>query len=165
MRLAMGILALMLGGVMIYAAIRGDGSLQNGFKESLVQGKRIIPVLILAVFIMGFMEALLPKAFVENWLSESAGFKGMALAWLAGALTPAGSVIGMPIAAGLYKAGANIGIIITYLASMALLSVIRIPLEIGFYGPKLMVMRIAACLVLPPIAGYIAIFFQKVIKG
>jgi uncharacterized membrane protein YraQ (UPF0718 family) len=114
---------------------------------------------------MGFMEALLPKAFVENWLSESAGFKGIALAWAAGALTPAGSVIGMPLAAGLYKAGANIGIIITYLVSMALLSIMRVPLEIGFYGPKLMVMRVAACIFLPPVAGYGAIFVQKLVKG
>jgi len=165
MKLAMGILGAMLLGVMIYAALRGDGSLQRGFKESFSQGKGIVPMILIAVLIMGFMEALLPKAFIENWLTDSSGFKGMALAWAAGALTPAGSVIGMPIAAGLYKSGAGIGIIITYLASMALLSIIRIPLEIGFYGPKLMAIRIAACILLPPIAGYMAIGVQKIFKG
>ena len=108
------------------------------------------------MLLAGFAEALLPPEVVNNWLSDASGWRGIGVAWLAGILTPGGSVMGMPLVAALYKVGAGIGVLITYLTAMALMSVIRIPLEIGFYGWRLTLLRIAACLFLPPLAGILA---------
>lgn len=68
-------------------------------------------------------------------------------------LTPGGSIIGLPIAAVLYKTGVGLGALMTYLTSLATLSRLRIPLEIGFYGWRLTGVRIAVSLILPLIAG------------
>jgi len=62
----------------------------------------------------------------------------------------------MPLAAGLLRAGAGPSVIITYLTSLATLSVIRVPLEIGFYGWRLMVVRVLASVILPFAAGLVA---------
>ena len=62
----------------------------------------------------------------------------------------------MPLAASLMRAGVGAGVLVTYLTSLATLSIIRVPLEIGFYGWRLMVLRVVASLFLPLIAGVLA---------
>ena len=139
-----------LGGL---ALNRGDGTLTAGLRGGGQSFVRFLPIMALAFAVMGLVEALLPHGLVEAWLSDEAGWRGLGAAWLAGLLTPGGSIIGMPLAAGLLKAGVSPAVLVTYLTSLAVLSVIRMPLELGFYGWRLMVLRIVASLVLPLIAG------------
>ncbi|HAA58043.1 MAG TPA: hypothetical protein DCE42_24995 [Myxococcales bacterium] len=150
-------LVVVLAFLIILAILKGDGALQAGMKASFTQGVKLLPILLIAFFIAGFVEVLLPKGFVERWLTDAAGWQGICIAWIAGILTPAGTIVGLPIAASLYKAGAGIGVLMTYLTSLALLSMIRLPLEVGIYGLKLTLIRIGVSILLPPVAGGIAI--------
>lgn len=149
-------LIVVIAALMIVAVIQGDGALSRGLRTGGSQFAKFFPVLCAAFLIMGLTDALLPEEVVQRWLSDAAGWRGMAVGWLAGALTPAGSVAGMPIAAGLLKAGAGPAVLITYLTSLATLSIIRIPLEIGFYGWRLMALRVVTSLLLPFAAGLLA---------
>lgn len=151
--IALGVVVL---GLMGAAAYKGDGALVGGLRTGAVSGLKFLPVLAVAFIIMGYVDVLLPKAVIERWLSDAAGWRGLGVAWLAGLLTPAGSVVGLPLAAGLLKAGVGAGVLVTYLTSMATLSLIRVPLEIGFYGWRLMVLRVVASVVLPFVAGGVA---------
>ena len=65
-------------------------------------------------------------------------------------------MMSLPLAAGLYKAGVGVRVLVTYLTSLALLSIIRIPLEVGFLGWRLTLIRVAASALLPPLAGLAA---------
>lgn len=133
-----------------------QGKLVLGLKSTLQSSLGILPVLILALFLMGFLEVLVPAGWVERWLSDAAGFRGLGLAWIAGALTPGGGVIGMPIAAGMLTSGASPAVVVTYLTSMALLNLLRLPMEVGFYGIRLMTLRVLCCLLVPFVAGAVA---------
>ena len=104
----------------------------------------------------GFAEVLLPKQLVQTWLSDNAGWRGIGLAWLAGILTPGGSVMGLPLVATLFKAGVGIGVLVTYMTALATLSVLRFPLEMGFVGWRLATLRVIVSLLLPPLAGLLA---------
>ena len=68
-----GILLLLI----VTALIKGGGIFQDGVKTSLDAGFKFLPIIIVALLIMGFADALLPKNFVNNWLSDSAGFRGI----------------------------------------------------------------------------------------
>lgn len=149
------LLALALG-LGAWALLRGGGTFQAGLRQGGLQLLRILPILLLAFLIAGYLEVLLPEGFVESWLSDGSGWRGILVAWVAGILTPGGSIIGMPLAAGLYSSGVGIGVLVTYLTSLALLSVLRLPIEVGFLGPRLTALRFAACLLLPPLAGLLA---------
>ena len=72
---------------------------------------------------------------------------------MAGILTPGGSIIGLPLVATMYKAGVGVSVLVTYATSFVLLSVLRIPLEVGFYGWRLTGIRVAVSLFLPLVAG------------
>lgn len=142
--------------LMVFALRKGTETFVLGWSTSLQQLVHFIPVLVLAVLVTGFTQVLLPKRLVENWLSESSGWRGIGLAWLAGILTPGGSLVGLPMIAVLFKAGVGISVLITYATSFATLSLLKVPLEIGFYGWRLTGMRILVSLVLPIIAGMLS---------
>lgn len=143
-------MAVVLG---LAALAASKGLLVAGLRAAGTQSISFLPVLVIAFVIMGFMEVLLPRDVVQTWLSDASGWRGLLIAWLAGVLTPAGSIIGMPMAAGLWRAGVGASVLITYLTSLATLSLLRVPMEVGFYGWSLTGLRVAASLILPLIAG------------
>ncbi len=157
----MKIAALVMVGIVL---LLGGMCLAKGGTALLVEGIRtggrgmlpLIPLLVVMLLLMGFAEVLLPRATVSRWLSDSSGLSGLSLAWAAGVLTPGGGPIGLPLAAALMRSGAGLGVLVTYLTSMSLLSFARMPLEIGVYGMRLTAVRVATCVVLPFLAGFLA---------
>ncbi|MDC0674385.1 hypothetical protein [Nannocystis radixulma] len=147
----LGATLLVLGALAAMQGVFVDG-LQRSGRTFLA----MMPILVVAFLLAGMAEALLPAGFVERWLSDAAGPRGHLVAWFAGALTPGGGLLGMPLAAGLLKAGAGVGVLVTYLTSMALLPLLRVPMEIGIYGGRLAALRIVASCLLPFAAGYTA---------
>lgn len=156
--LAMG---LILAALLIAVGVKGE--LTTALKSSGQSGLRLLPILVVAILMMGCIEVLLPKHLVEKWLSDEAGLKGLGIAWLAGILTPAGSLLGLPIVAGLFKAGVSAAVLVTYLVSLATLSLVRIPIEVGILGARLTALRVAASLVLPPLAGLTVWALQRLL--
>lgn len=153
--ISMAVVLLLLVGLSL---LKGVETFKLGLSTAGTQLLKFLPILMVAILLAGFTEALLPAEIVEGWLSDASGWRGIGIAWLAGILTPGGSIVGLPLVAALYSAGAGISVVMTYLTSLALLSLVRIPLEVGFYGGRLTALRIAAVLILPPIAGVIAKF-------
>jgi len=146
----------MLFGLVAVALWQGTDTFMLGVRTSSNQFLRFLPVLVIAMFLAGFMETLIPQEFVTNWLSDASGWRGIGIGWLAGILTPGGSIVGMPLVFVLFEAGVGISVLVTYMTSMALLSVMRMPIEIGFYGWRLMLLRVAASFFLPPLTGLLA---------
>ena len=153
--IALGVLCLWRGGV----ALLGEG-LRAGSKGAV----QLVPLLAVVFLLAGFTEVLLPRAIVAAWLSDAAGLRGLLIAWVAGALTPGGGPVGLPLAAALMRSGAGIGVLVTYVTSMSLLSFVRVPLELGTYGPRLTALRIVSSIVLPLIAGVTAQVFSAVAR-
>ena len=147
--IVLGALCLRQGSAVLWEGVRSGG---NSFLQML-------PLLVFCFLIAGFVEALLPRALVEQWLSDEAGWRGIGVAWLAGALTPGGGPVGLPLAAGLMRNGAGVGVMVTYLTSLALLSFIRLPMEYGMLGGRMTLIRLGASVLLPPLAGMVAQFF------
>ena len=150
--------------LMALAVWQGEGAFKAGLQTSGKQLLGFFPILVIALMLAGFTQVLLPKGLVENWLSDSAGWKGIWLAWLAGIITPGGSIVGLPIIAGLYKTGVGVAVLMTYATSLATLSILRIPLEAGFYGWKLTALRVGVSLILPLIAGGLTLLAARFVS-
>lgn len=146
-------LFVVLAVLMVMSRWQGTDVFADGWRTSWQQLLRFLPILVVAMLVAGFTEVLLPKDVVERWLSDASGWRGIGIAWLGGIITPGGSIIGLPLVAVLYDAGVGISVLITYATSFATLSLLRVPLEVGFYGWRLTLIRIVVSLVLPLIAG------------
>ncbi len=120
------------------------------------QGRVLVPLILLAVLLAACIEVLLSPTLVATWLGQESGLRGVLLGWLAGALTPGGGPIGLPLAAALFRRGASLPVLLTYLTSMSLLSLLRLPMEWGILGTRLTLTRWAATALVPPLIGVIS---------
>jgi uncharacterized membrane protein YraQ (UPF0718 family) len=95
-----------------------------------------------------------------------AGFKILIqilpLLFLAGGLTPGGPFVSLPMVAGFFRAGAGYGTMVAYITAWSLLSVARLPMEVGILGWRFTAIRIACTWFMAPLAGFIANAFFKV---
>ena len=148
----------------IIATLQGDGKNVSGLKSAWTMTLQIIPLLVFAFIIAGLVQNILPKDLLSKWIGEESGFRGILIGTLGGAITPGGPYVSMPIAAGLLNAGASIGTMVAFLTSWSLIAVARIPLEVGIMGWRFTLIRMAATLVFPPVAGLLANLIVKLIK-
>ena len=155
--------ALVMAGALLL--LMGLALAQGSFREAMTTSFRqllgFLPILVIAVMLAGFAETLLPQRLVQDLLSDSSGFKGLAVAWFAGIITPGGSIVGLPIIAGLYRVGVGTAVLMTYATSLATLSILRLPLEAGFYGWRLTALRVGVSLGLPFIAGGLTMLVMR----
>lgn len=126
----------------------------------LVQGGKtlltVTPLLIAAFLIAGLIQTLVTHDVVRRWLGAGAGWHGIALACLGGALIPGGPYVYYPIAAALLRAGAGLGVLVAFVTAKNLWSVTRLPMEFALLGPRLTIIRFVATLILPLLLGLLA---------
>ena len=119
----------------------------------------LIPVILAAFILAGMLEAVIPKEFVRQWLAKEAGFKGIFLGTFGGMLSAMGPYAFFPVVASIHASGAGLGTVISLVTGWCLLTLSRLPYEIGFLGYRFTLMRMAVSLpfcILSGIAAHIA---------
>ena len=120
---------------------------------------KLLPVLILAFFVAGLMEILLPKELLLRWVGEESGLKGILIGACLGSVAPGGPFIQFPLVAAMFKAGAHIGPLVAYLSAWALIGINRvIAFEIPLLGFQITFTRLLCSFIFPVIIGYMAKF-------
>ncbi len=137
--------------------VAGPDHLKHTTGSSMLLLLEIAPILVGAMVVGGYFQALVPRQAVTRWLGGESGFKGLALATAAGAITPGGPFASFPLAAALYDSGADIGTTVAFITSWSVLNVIRLFVwDIPLLGAELSLVRLAASLPLPLLAGLFA---------
>lgn len=125
--------------------------------EGLVAGGEVlwsvVPLLVAAFLIAGFIQVLVSRETVTRWLGAESGWRGIALACLGGALIPGGPYVYYPISAVLLKSGASLGVLVAFVTAKNLWSVSRLPLEFALLGSRLTIVRFAVTFLAPPLLG------------
>lgn len=135
------------GGAALIDALSSAGGLLLG----------IAPVIIVALFVGGYVQALLPHDLVARWLGEDSGSGRYLLAIMAGVVTPAGPFGAFPLVVALRNAGASFDVCVVYLSAWATLGLQRIVIwELPFLGPDFVLLRVLASLPVPIAAGFLA---------
>lgn len=143
---------------------KGCGEHIAGLKSAYQMTIEVLPLLLLAFIVAGLVQSLIPSDLLSKWVGKEAGFKGIILGTIAGAITPGGPYVSLPIVAVLYKTGASAGTLVAFLTSWSLWAVARLPMEIGILGWRLTLIRFISVFFFPPIAGLIANFISKFFK-
>ena len=117
----------------------------------------ILPRVIAALTLAGFIWILMPRDRFSQLVGRYKGFTGLILAEIAGIITPGGPTSAFPFLAIIGRAGADKGIMVTYITSWALLGVQRILVwDLPFMGAEITATRFLVSLPLLIIAGVIA---------
>lgn len=135
-------------------ALKGTRGVAASFDDSVSLLAAMVPRMIGALAIAGFVQALVPKDLVGRWLGDEGGLRGLAFATVAGMVTPGGPMLSFPLVVALKAAGANVPTLIAYLTAWSLLGVHRIVMwEIPLLGTKFAAVRFLASLPMPFLAG------------
>jgi uncharacterized membrane protein YraQ (UPF0718 family) len=154
----MGVIALVL---FVITTVQGEGQNTAGLKSAMQMTIQILPLLIFAFIVAGYVQVLMPKEFLTKWVGEESGFRGILIGTIAGGLTPGGPYVSLPIAAGLLKSGASMGTMVAFVTSWSLYAVARLPMDIGILGVRFTIIRLISVVIFPPIAGIFANFLSK----
>jgi len=155
----MGILAIVM---LLIGYYKGEHI--NGLNQALRMIIQILPLLIFAFIVAGMVQVLLPSAAIAKWIGNESGIKGILIGTVAGAFTPGGPYVSLPIVAGLLRSGASIGTTVAYITGWSLWGLTRLPMEVGLLGWRFAIIRLLSVIILPPIAGIFAQFISKIIK-
>lgn len=148
----------------IIAALQGEGKQVEGLKSAWTMTWQILPLLLFAFITAGMVQALVPREAIAKWVGDESGMRGILIGTLAGALTPGGPYVSLPIAAGLLKAGAGISTMVAFVAAWSLLSIARLPLEAGILGWRFTWIHLLSVILFAPVAGLIAGLIVRWIK-
>ena len=132
----------------------GTPLLQEGIGSGTKLFMRFGLVIFLSFMVAGLVESLMPREWISSALGEDSGWKGLMLAAAAGAITPAGPFVSMPLALGMLKAGAAPAAVITFLSAWSLLAIHRLfAWEVPILGASFAFTRWSLCLILPVLVG------------
>ncbi|MFH1435925.1 MAG: permease [Pseudomonadota bacterium] len=159
--IVMAVLAIAL---LIIGRVKGDGQHIEGMKFALKLTYQILPLLLFAMVVAGMATVLIPQELLARWVGAESGMRGIFLGTIAGALTPGGPFVSLPIVAGLFNTGAGAGTVVAFLTSWSIIAVSRLPLEFGILGWRLTVVRLLCSFFFPPIAGLLANIVAKGFK-
>lgn len=136
---------------------RRDGTLGHGIRLALGEFRTLLPRLAVGVIGAGFLARLLPGEAVQAWLGQGSGLTGIAIASLAGALTPGGPVVGFSLGSAALKAGAGLPQIVAFVTAWSLYTLQRMLVwELPIMPQRFVVTRVLVSLPLPLIAAGLA---------
>jgi uncharacterized membrane protein YraQ (UPF0718 family) len=129
-----------------------------GWENILAIGPRIT----MAILASGFFAVLVPTELVANWMGRDSGMTGILIGFAAGGLTPGGPMLSFPIVAILYKSGAAVAPLITFLTSWSIFALHRFfAFEIPLMGTRFAVVRVLSSVILPLIAGILTMLLEN----
>jgi len=151
-------IALILAGV---AYSKDPGLPWVGVKNGLSLLTFVLPRLIPALILAGLMQVLVPQHVVARYFGQAGGMKAIAMASLAGALTPGGPMVTVPLLVVLSNSGAGLPSLVAYMTSWSLFGLQRIiAWEAPLMGWRFVTVRVLASIAFPILAGWLVAVFH-----
>lgn len=136
----------------------------TGFHPGLETGRNfrlftldMFKILPCAFILIGLFEVWVKKETVEKHLGEGSLFMGYVWAFLLAGTTVGGLYVAFPVAYSLYKKGAKLSVIFTYISAAAVFRVPMAVFEASFMGLKFTAIRLLVSLPL--------ILFSSILLG
>ena len=124
--------------------------------------RNMITVLPCAFILIGLFEVWVKRETIEKHLGEDSGFKSYIWVILLASTTVGGIIIAFPVAYSLYKKGARISVLFTYISASAIGRIPMTVFEASFIGIKFSIIRL---LISIPLVILSSILLEKILKG
>ena len=122
----------------------------------------MVTVLPCAFILIGLFEVWVKRETIEKHLGEDSGFKSYIWVILLASTTVGGIIVAFPVAYSLYKKGARISVLFTYISASAIGRIPMTVFEASFIGIKFSIIRL---LISIPLVILSSILLEKILKG
>jgi uncharacterized membrane protein YraQ (UPF0718 family) len=150
------VMAAVAGALVVAGVVRGHGEQVAGLKVAGTMTVEVLPLLLFAFVAAGMAQVIIPSDAIARWMGAESGFRGIWLGTLAGTLIPGGPYVSLPVAAGFLRAGAGVGTLVAFVSAWSLVSLARLPMEVGLLGWRFTAARLACTFFVAPVAGWLA---------
>ncbi len=116
---------------------------------------RILPMVVAIVIFIGLLLGFVPKSVISEIVGEQAGFKGILVVAILGAILHIPSLISFPLASSLLESGASVTAVAVFITTLTMIGVVTLPLEIRELGKKIALLRNGMSFVIAIVIGLI----------
>jgi len=116
---------------------------------------RILPMVVAIVIVIGLLLSFVPKNIISDIIGEQAGFKGILIVAILGAILHIPSLISFPLASSLLEGGASITAVAVFITTLTMIGVVTLPIEIRELGKKIALLRNGISFIIAIIVGLI----------
>lgn len=102
---------------------------------------RILPSVLMIVVLVGVVMGILTPEKLGQWLGDKSGVAGVLLTGVVGAVLHIPSIVAFPLAGSLLRSGASVTIIATFVATLTMIGMVTLPLEIKELGKRFALVR------------------------
>lgn len=150
---------LILAAVLFAVAYRrGDDTHKKAVQTGRDMFVNVLPILAAAFTVAGLLQTVLPGEALSRWLGEEAGWRGIVIAPFIGALVQGGPFSFFPLFDAVFRDAVGTGTAIAMITGWAMHNVGHLPFEFAFLGPRFVVLKLGAVILVPPLSGTIAHF-------
>ena len=118
----------------------------------------ILPLLLCAFVIVGFLDILIPEKALQAWLGAESGWKGLIFGPIIGALIQGGPYAFFPLFDAVFRETVTTGTAIAMITAWGMINVGHLPYEFTFLGPRFVLLKNAIYLAIPSLTGLLADF-------
>ncbi|MCT4566501.1 MAG: permease [Maledivibacter sp.] len=118
----------------------------------------MMKVLPCAFILIGLFEVWVKRETIEKYFGDASGYKGYLWAVILSSTTVGGAYVAFPVGYSLYKKGANLSYVLTYIGSSALTRIPMTIFEASFIGIKFSIIRLIISL---PLVIFSSIIISK----
>ncbi len=142
-------------GIMLWR--RDRPAVASGARFAVGTLKSVLPIMILALPMAGFLTVLVPERFASILFGAETGLRGHVLATVVGAFIPGGPFVSFPIVLALWSSGAGPAQMVTLISAWSILAVNRVIVwEAPLMGWRFVWLRLVTGFWLPLASGLIA---------
>jgi uncharacterized membrane protein YraQ (UPF0718 family) len=153
-------------GAFALCVFRADASGRRAVQDTFQGLTRVLPVIVVALPMAGFLAELIPDQLAQRWLGEDSGLTGIVIASAAGGLIPGGPFVSFPLVLTFSKAGAGTAQMVALISGWAIYGIHRvITWEWPVLGFRFVALRVISGLALPVLAGIAAQFLLPLFPG
>jgi len=131
----------MAGFFLVFSFLKDKKKTRAALLKSWKAFEKILPQLLGVFLLISPSLAYLEPDTVARFLGERAGWLGVSIAAVVGAMTLIPGFVAFPTAALLLRGGAGLMQMAAFVSALMMVGVVTAPLEIKYFGKKLTVMR------------------------
>ncbi|UNC92187.1 permease [Candidatus Contubernalis alkaliaceticus] len=141
--------------ILLFVAYRQDKHIE-GLKEAKSMFLAVLPMLLFAFIIVGFIDILIPKEALQAWLGEESGWRGLIIGPAIGALIQGGPFAFFPLFNTIFRDSVTTGTAVAMITAWGMINIGHLPYEFTFLGPRFVALKYSIYIAIPSLAGLLA---------
>jgi len=122
-------------------ALRDRAKAKQALKIAVKSFFGILPIMLAFIGLIGLLLGLVSPEIIVRYLGQGAGWWATLTAFILGVLLYIASLVSIPLAASLLRAGASMTTVAAFITGLLMVNTLTLPLEIKHLGKKMALSR------------------------